>query len=82
MTTNKAPAPAAGQPSNLQQNLFRDGNSHGQLDVHHRLANSIPAPSVAKRVEETNKTLKDLGQKEVSPDLEHNKMMQDLEKLL
>jgi hypothetical protein len=82
MTTNTAPAPAAGQASNLQQNLFRNGNSHGQLDVHHCLANSIPAPSVAQRVEDTNKKLKDLGYKPVSVDLQHNKMMQDLDKLL
>ena len=74
-------APATGHASNLQQNRSRNGNSHGQLDVHHRLANNIPAPSVAQRVEETNNKIKDLGYKPVSLDLEHNKMMQDLDNL-
>ena len=83
MTTNTAPAPApaAGQASNLEQNPFRNGDSHGQLNVHHRLANSIPAPSVAQKVEETNNRINDLGYNPVSVDLQHNKMMQDLDKL-
>jgi hypothetical protein len=81
MTTNTGAA-VAERASNLQQNPFRNINSHGQLDVHHRLANSIPAPSVTQRVEDTNKKLKDLGYKPVSVALQHNKMMQDLDKLL
>lgn len=82
MTTNTGAAAAADQASNLQQNLFRNSSSHGQLDVHHRLANNIPAPSVAQKIEETNNKIKDLGYKPVSIDLENNKMMQDLDKLL
>ncbi|KAJ4003197.1 hypothetical protein NW752_011628 [Fusarium irregulare] len=83
MTTNTAPAPApaAGQASTFQHNSFRNGNSHGQLDVHYRLANTVPAPSVPQKVEETNNKIKGLGFKPVSVDLEHNKMMQDLDEL-
>ena len=77
MTTNTTAA--AGQAPSTQQNLAR--NDNGNLNLQYRLANNVPAPSVAERVTETNRKIEDLSHSPVSVDLEHLKMMQELDSL-